>query len=119
MNDHISWLLELSIKSGQLDNLKALMNEMVQATYANEPGTLNYEWFINEEESSCHLYERYTDSDAVMIHLGTFGEMFAERFLAAMEPTRLMVYGSPSDAVIQALSGFGAVFHPPMAGFAR
>lgn len=119
MSDHIFWLLELAIKPGELDNLKTLMNEMVAATQANEPNTINYEWFISEDNKSCHIYERYTDSAAVMTHLGTFGQKFAERFLAALEPTRLMVYGNPSDEAIKALSELGGVFMTPSAGFAR
>lgn len=119
MNDHIFWLLELSVKDGEMDNVKTLMADMVAATQADEPGALNYEWFVDEGDNTIHVYERYADSDAVMVHLGNFGEKFADRFLATMEPTRLMVYGNPSDEVTEALTGFGAVFHPPTAGFAR
>lgn len=118
MSDNISWLFELNIKAGQFDNFTALMNEMVEST-RTEPDTLNYEWFISEDHVSCHLYERYADSAALMTHLATFGEQFAERFMAIVEPTRFMVYGSPSDEVKEALSGFGAVFMSPFGGFAR
>ena len=58
MSDNVHWVIELDIKQGELDNFKALMNEMVEATRANEPGTMNYEWFISDDERSCHIYER-------------------------------------------------------------
>ncbi len=119
MSDQVYWNLELAIKPGELDKFKALMNEMVEATKTNEPGTLNYEWSITEDGESCHIYERYADSASVMTHLGTFGEKFADRFTAVLEPKRLMVYGHPSDEVKEALSGFGAVFLSPIGGFAR
>lgn len=119
MNENIHWLLEMKIKPGRTDATKALMEEMIAATREDEPGALNYEWYVDETEGSCHVYERYADSAAVMTHLGNFGEKFAERFLAVLEPTRLAVYGDPSDEVAEALSGFGAAFHPPTAGFAR
>ena len=119
MDENIYWLLEMSVKPGQTDASKALMEEMIGATRESEPGTLNYEWYLYENEGTCHIYERYRDSAAVMAHLGNFGERFAERFLAVLEPTRLAVYGDPSDEVAEALGGFGAVFHPPTAGFAR
>ncbi len=119
MSDNVHWLLELNIKDGKLDDFKAVMNEMIEATRANEPGTLNYEWFISEDGKSCHLYERYVDSAATMIHLGSFGEKFAERFLAALEPTRFMVYGNPNDEVRAALAGFGAVHMSQIGGFVR
>ena len=119
MSDNVHWLLELAIKEGQLDAFKALMQEMVEATQTNEPDTLNYEWFISEDGKTCHLYERYADSAATMTHLGSFGQKFAERFLAAVEPTRFVVYGNPNDEVRQALSGFGAVHMEQIGGFVR
>ena len=63
------------------------------------PGTLNYEWFIDADGKNGQIYERYADSAATMTHLGAFGEKFAERFMAVLEPTRLLVYGDPSDEV--------------------
>jgi quinol monooxygenase YgiN len=119
MSDNVSWVFEVAIKSGELDNFKAVMKDMVEATQANEPNAMNYEWFISEDNKSCHLCERYADSAAVMTHLGNFGEKFAERFMATVDPTRLMVYGNASDEVKEALSGFGAVHLTSIGGFAR
>ena len=115
----ISWVIEIGIKTGELDNFKSLMQEMVESTLVNEPGTQCFEWFISDDNKSCHIYERYEDSDAVMTHLGAFGEKFAERILAISEPTRFMVYGNPSEEARKALGGFGAVFWAPIGGFAR
>jgi len=86
---------------------------------SNEPDTLNYEWFISEDQQTCHIYERYVDSAATMIHLATFGEKFAERILATVEPTRFVVYGNPDETVRGALAGFGAVHMEEIGGFAR
>jgi len=119
MSDNVYWVLELTIKPGGLDNFKELMKEMVEATHANEPKTLNYEWTMSEDGQSCHIYERYEDSAATMTHLGTFVEKFAERFMAALEPTRFTVYGNPNDEVKETLSGFGPVYMTPISGFAR
>jgi len=119
MSDYVYWLFEVAIKDGEFDNFKKLMGEMVEATQANEPNALNYEWTISEDGQSCHLYERYADSAAAMTHLGAFGEKFADRFMASVELTRFVVYGNPNSEVKQALSGFGAVFMTPFGGFAR
>jgi quinol monooxygenase YgiN len=118
MSDEVHWVLEVNIKDGELDNFKAVMKDMVEATQ-NEPGASNYEWFISEDGNSCHIYERYADSAATMTHLGSFGQNFAERFLAAVEPTRFVVYGNPNDEVRGALAGFGAVHMSQIGGFAR
>ena len=119
MTDTVHWLLDLAIKDGQLDNLKTLMKEMVDATQANEPNTLNYEWFVSEDGKSAQIYERYADSRATMTHLASFGEHFAERFMATLEPTRFVVYGKPNDEVKEALSAFGPAYMQQIGGFAR
>lgn len=119
MSSNIFWLLELAVKEGQLENLKKLMGEMVESTNKNETGTLNYEWFLSEDKKSCHIYERYKDSAAVMAHLAAFGEKFAERFMGCLEPKRFVVYGKPGADVAEALTAFGPLYMLPSAGFAR
>ena len=119
MSETVSWVLEMAIKPGELDNFKALMDEMVEAAQSTQPDTTHYEWFYSEDGSACHLYERYTDSAATLIHLNSFGENFAERFLGAADPTRIVVYGDPNDEVRTILDGFGAVYMEQLGGYAR
>lgn len=54
-----------------------------------------------------------------MTHLGHFGDKFAERFFAALEPTRFVVYGNPSEEVRESLSAFGVAYMAPVNGFNR
>jgi len=118
MSEEVSWSLELAVKPGQIDVVRALILEMVESTQ-NEPGALMYEWSISDDESTIHSYDRYADSDAVLEHLSTFGEKFGERLLGAVDPTRWVVYGGPTDRAREVLDGFGAVYVKPLAGFAR
>lgn len=117
MSGVVSWVLMLEVKDGKLDDFRTLMEEMVTSTEA-EPGTLMYEWFVNDE-GACHICERYQDDAAVMAHLGAFGEKFAGRFLGCVDPTGFYVYGSPGGALKQALGALGPVYLGPFGGFAR
>ena len=119
MNTEVYWLLELDIQAGREADLGALMDEMVAATKADEPGTLTYHWSTRADGKACHIFERYADSAAVMAHLGTFGEKYAARFMEILTPTRFMVYGVPSPEAAAALAGFGAVHMKMAAGFSR
>ena len=118
MSDVVSWMAEVSIMSDQLDNFKALVEELVQST-RNEPNTLAYEWFLGADNINCHIYERYADSAATMTHLGTFGEKFVDRFMPLVDIKQFTVYGSPNDEVMALLGGFGATFMGQLNGFAR
>ncbi len=119
MGQNVHWILEVGIKDGQLENFKTLMGEMVAATSADEPGTTHYEWFLSADETSCHIYERYADSAAVMVHLGNFGSKFAGRFMGCVQPTGLTVYGDADAEARKALGGLGAVHFEQIGGFAR
>lgn len=41
MSENVHWVLDLDIKQGELDNFKALMNEMVDATRADSLARFN------------------------------------------------------------------------------
>ncbi len=119
MSGNVHWVLEVAIKDGELGNFKTLMAEMVEATQANEPGTLNYEWFISQDEKTCHIYERYADSDATRVHLGSFAEHFAGRFMGMATPGKFTLYGDPDDQIREALKGMGAIEMAQIGGFVR
>ena len=118
MADTVSWNIQLSVRDGQQDKVHTLMNHMVAAT-ERESGTQRYEWFLSADGKTCHINERYEDSEAVLIHLSNFGATFAERFLACFEPTALWVYGDPSPEARSALDGLGAVYLGWLGGFNR
>lgn len=118
MSDVVSWSLQMKVRDGSLNDARALVREMV-ASVRDEPGALTYEFFLSDEGSSCHIYERYADSDAVMAHLGNFGANFAERFMGCFEPTSFSVYGPASAEVRGALEAFGATHFATLDGFRR
>ena len=118
MDDRVSWVIELAVKPGELESFKALMEEMVAGTSA-EPATLGYEWFISDDGGTVHIYEKYADSEAMVAHVNGFMGKWAERFLAAVDVTRFVVYGSPDAAAKEMLDGFGAVYLGPWGGFSR
>lgn len=118
MEQHVSWVLELAVKDGQLDTFKALMEEMVAGT-SEETQTLAYEWYISDDGGTVHIFEKYADSDSMISHVNGFLEKWAERFLASVDPTRFVVYGDPSPAARELLSGFGPVYLGPWGGFSR
>lgn len=118
MSNVVSWNLQLAVREGRLEDFRSLMNEMVESTRA-EDGAHAYEWFISEDGTACHIYERYADSAAAMVHLATFGSRFADRFLSCVEPTGFSVYGDPSGEVRGVLDGFGAGYLEWFGGFTR
>ena len=86
---------QLSIKDGKLEDFKSIVNAMIEINDVNEPNTLGYEYYINEDDTECHLVETFKNSDAFMVHLGNMGQMFDPLF-ESTTMTRAKIYGSPS-----------------------
>lgn len=114
--DDISWTLTLDLADGQDDTFDALMAEMVVAT-KEEAGAKGYEW--HRSGNTIVINERYESNADAGVHLGNFGENFAERFLAILTPTGLQVYGPAEGGVKEGLAGFGATFYDQVGGFER
>jgi quinol monooxygenase YgiN len=119
MTENVYWLIELAINPGRFEDFKTLLSTMVEATEKDEMGTLNYEWSISDDHRICHIYERYQDSDAVMTHLQAFDIHFAAQFWDAVTPKHLVIYGTPSPQVKEALAVANPVYMTPISGFKR
>ncbi|MBS1517521.1 MAG: antibiotic biosynthesis monooxygenase [Bacteroidetes bacterium] len=119
MTNNVYWLLETNIKEGETENLKNLMTEMIDYTKENEHGALYYEWSVSEDGKSCNLFERYSDSEATLKHLDSFGKNFAQRFMSILEIRKFVVYGNPDENVVNALNKIGAKIMKPLGGFNR
>ena len=116
MGDQISWRVELAVKAGELENFQALTGEMVEAT-REEPGTLSYERFVTDDGKFVHVYERYADSAAALVHLRKFGKIFGEQFASMVDRIRFTVFGNPSDELKGLLDDFGATYLRPFGNF--
>ena len=126
MRDSVFFVVELEVKPGQINDLRSIMREMVNLTHTDEPGTLNYEWFLSADGTACHIYERYADPAAAVAHSATFPEELSQR-AQAFRPTRLTAYGTITEAIREkrieplrkAVPGIRVVFLEPLGGFTR
>jgi quinol monooxygenase YgiN len=118
MNKDLFWLFTLQVNPGKYEEFKALVANIVVAT-EKESGTLAYQYSVNEDKTVVHIYERYVDSDAFVSHVAqTFGA-FAQRFLALVSVSSLVVYGSPNAEARAALNSFNATYMTLFDGFSR
>jgi len=117
MSTEISWVFEAAVKPDALDEYNALAQEISRNNQETEPDQLIFEWFIDGQD--VHIYERYKDSAAALSHVQQFVANFAGPFLDLCTPTRMSVYGEPSDELKVALTGFNPRYLGTLAGHAR
>lgn len=106
MTNTIRAIAEIAIPEGNLDEFKDVAAEIIDEVEANEPNTLSYEWFLSSDERKCYVVQLYRDSEAVLAHLGNIADLSGR--LHQLAPlTRLMIFGSPSDELRQAIDHVG------------
>ena len=118
MNESIYWLLQLSVQPRRMEDFRALMKAMVESA-RGEIGTLSYDWTLSEDSKICHLFERYSDNAAAMIHSRAFQAKFAERFFELAKPVGCLVHGKPTPQLRDALSALEPTYMSPLGGFHR
>lgn len=74
-------LARVKLNPGQLDEWKRLTEQAMEIVRAKDPGTLQYEVFVNEDESEVIDSELYRDADAALAHFANIGN-FLEPLVA-------------------------------------
>jgi quinol monooxygenase YgiN len=107
--DDTFWRLEVNINPGKLDDFIAVAHDLFR-TMDGEAGTLGYGYYLNDDKTVCHIHEHYRDSKILIVHAENFGKVFAERFMAACTPSKLILYGTPSATAKEVMKQYGATY---------
>jgi hypothetical protein len=91
------------IPPGTLAELKRTAAEALELTKC-EPGALQYDWFLHDDETVCVVHEAYADSAAVLAHIGNLGDVFG-KLLETGGGCTFEVFGNPTDELREAVSG--------------
>jgi len=88
------------VHAGKLDEFQSIIAAAIQKVRANEPRTLQYNWYHSDDHSRYIVLERYQDSDALLEHLADVGEELG----AFLEVSDLAVdvFGTPSAELVEA-----------------
>jgi len=80
---------------GKLDEFKRLSAQANEIVRTQDTGTLQYDVFLNHDESECVVVERFRDSDALIEHAANLGDL-SQAVLATVSVVHGEVLGEPS-----------------------
>ncbi|WP_354700816.1 hypothetical protein DSM112329_01106 [Paraconexibacter sp. AEG42_29] len=89
---------------GKAEDFKRLSAQCMEVVRTKDTGTLQYEIFLDEEEASAVVIERYRDSEALLEHFANIGE----ELMAAMQEVGTLegeTLGDPSPELRAMLNG--------------
>lgn len=90
----------LKIHEGKLSAFKELAAQCMSSTKEKDKHTLQYDSFINKEQTECVVRERYVDSNAILAHIANLGDLFGK--ILQVSDFSVEVYGEPSQELINA-----------------
>jgi quinol monooxygenase YgiN len=89
---------------GQLEEFKRLSAICMEIVRSQDPGTLQYDTFFNEDESECIVLERFRDLDALLQHGANIGDELMAAIVATGECHGELL-GDVPDEVRESLRG--------------
>jgi hypothetical protein len=80
---------------GKVEEYKRLSAQAMEIVRTKDSGTLQYDIYVNEDESECMVIERYRDSAALIEHFENLGDL-PEAILATVSVVHGEVLGEAS-----------------------
>ena len=105
-SEQVYWVFTVTVD--QMDKFTPLIPKLVAAT-EKEPGALQFEFNIGDDQKTVDIFERYMDSKAALYHQTESFGPFSKEFFAAAKLTRWVIYGTPSDEFRKANEGFRSI----------
>jgi len=112
----INIVVRIAVKPGRLDDAKANLAESLARMKVEEPGTLGFEFYLDEASGNLTLLETYKNSEALLAHLGNLAK---GKPTDAIALTSVEVFGDPSPQAKGALGMFAPKFYPLVMGLGR
>ena len=113
---------ELKVLPGKADELKEIASKMVNMNAAEEPGTLVYNVYMNEDDTLFTYLETYSDTETGLFHAKRFADgKYVVQILERTDGGRLCFYGTVSDEFKQWAeeNGFEPEYYSLIDGYVR
>ena len=89
---------EFTIEEGKIEEYKKLVQDMSRVVEANEPYTINYEFYLDKSETKCIVHETYANSEAVLAHInGIASQTILPKIFSVSRISKFDVHGNPSE----------------------
>jgi quinol monooxygenase YgiN len=99
-------IARFKINEGRLEEFKRLSAEAMEIVKTRDTGTLRYDTYFNDDESECVVLERFTDSQALIVHGQNMAEL-SEKILSIVSVVHGELLGDPNEELRAKLAGGG------------
>ncbi|WP_413717780.1 putative quinol monooxygenase [Silicimonas sp. MF1-12-2] len=117
----ITVVYKWTAKPGQLDVLKGIYDGVTDAMQANEPGALEVQIYVSEDENALYVRDVFADAGALGFHLSETAGPHFPSLLEVATPGAFLFFGDVPAEMQQAAKAMGlaAEFACHRVGFNR
>ena len=99
----------MKIREGKLEGFKRQAAICISQVKEKDPGTLQYDWFLNSNKTECEIREAYESSEALLAHSANLREALRILFEQFATDHSVVIYGDPSPELMQKAATMGGV----------
>jgi quinol monooxygenase YgiN len=89
---------------GKREEYLRLSDQAMDIVRTKDSGTLQYDLYLNSDQSECMIIERYRDSEAAIEHAANLGHLF-DAVLSTVSVVHGELLGEPSEELRAKLAG--------------
>jgi quinol monooxygenase YgiN len=108
-------IVRFKFHEGKVEEFKRLSATCMEIVRTQDPGTLQYDTFFNEDESECIVLERFRDLESLMQHGANIGDELMEAIVATGECFGELLGAVPAELRASLAGGPVQVFLPYLA----
>jgi quinol monooxygenase YgiN len=97
-------IARFTFHEGKREEYLRLSDRATEIVRTKDSGTLQYDLYLNGDQSECMFIERYRDSEAAMEHAANLGHLF-DAVLATVSVVHGELLGEPSAELRAKLAG--------------
>ena len=101
MSNKLQLSARMKIREGKLDGFKRQAAVCISQVKDKDPGTLQYDWFLNSDRTECEIREAYESPEALLVHIANLREPLGILFEQYATDHSIVLYGDPSPELIQ------------------
>ncbi len=107
--NQLKFVARLKIHADKLEQFNNIAKECLKTVREKDQGTLQYDWYLNKEQTECVVLEGYEDSNALLAHMGNLGDTLGQ--LLSLSDFTGEFYGNPSQELMKAVEGFEIAYY--------
>tara|TARA_Y100000385_G_scaffold211591_1_gene219682 strand:- start:342 stop:695 length:354 start_codon:yes stop_codon:yes gene_type:complete len=108
-SNQIIWTVEARLKNKKYKEISDLIIKMKNYIAEEEPQTLEYDFYFNEDKSKLYINECYLNNEAALEHLNNFNQ-FSEEFFKNIEILKVNIFGPVNDKICSIFGSQNTIF---------